>query len=123
MPELAQLTSRFSMSTQGRLMRALTHALRGRRGDSPASLRDSVADASLELRATGLDDDAILSVMGALVEDAGRACGADRPSLMSGELRWMPVRRRVLESVGDALAVPALSSAGSGFVAPLLATD
>jgi hypothetical protein len=89
MPDLAQLTARFTMRTRGRLTRALMHALRGRRGDSQAQLRGSV--------------------MGTLVEDAGRACGADRPSLLSGELRWMPVQRRVLESVGDALGVPVLS--------------
>jgi hypothetical protein len=108
-PELARLTARFTISTRGRLTRALMHTLRGRSGQSQASLRDAVVDASLELRAAGLGDESILSMMGGLVEDAGRACGADRPSLLSGELRWLPVRRRVLESVSAALAVPLLS--------------
>ena len=108
-PELTRLTDRFTMSTGGRLARALLHALRGRRSDSRASLDVAVGDASRELRASGLSDRAVLAYFSALVEDAGRACGADRPSLMSGELRWMPVRARVLARAASALDIPTLS--------------
>jgi hypothetical protein len=65
-----------------------------------------VSAASIELRADGLSDLAVLAFLGALVEDAGRACGADRPSLLSGELCWVPVRARVLELAKAALDRP-----------------
>ena len=66
-------------------------------------MHEAVVDGCRELRAAGLDDRGIIAFFGALVEETGRACGADRPSLMSGELRWVPVRARVLELVHDAL--------------------
>ena len=62
-----------------------------------------MGDAATELRAVGLGDQAVLNRLGALVEDVGRACGADRPSLISGELRWMPVRAQVLSFARAAL--------------------
>ena len=69
----------------------------------------AVREASRELQAEGLNDGAILVFFGRLVEDAGRACGADRPSLISGELAWVPVRTRVLGFARTALDVPTLS--------------
>jgi hypothetical protein len=109
-PELARLTDRFTMSTRGRLARALVHALTGRRFGSPSLLHDAVGDASLELRSQGLDDRAVLAFFSVLVADTGRACGADRPSLLSGEPRWLPVRGRVLALAGAALSVPCAST-------------
>lgn len=108
-PELSRMTDRFTMSTGGRLARALLHTLRGRPCDSRASLGVAVRDASRELRAEGLSDRAVLAYLGTLVEDAARSCGADRPSLMTGELRWVPVRRRVLALATSVLEMPALS--------------
>lgn len=70
---------------------------------SRAPLNAAVVDGCHELRAAGLSDPDIMAFFGALVEDTGRACGADRPSLISGQLRWVPVRAHVLEVVGDAL--------------------
>lgn len=98
-PELARHLDRFTSSTRGRLSRALVKALRGRSHASPLPLNDAVTDGCHELRAAGLDDGAIVALFGALVEDTGRACGADQPSLLSGQLRWVPVRARVLERV------------------------
>ena len=102
-PELAGSTDQFSLSTRGRLGRALVHALRGRAHDRRSPLDLAVNDASREMQAAGLKDQAILTYFGNLVENTGRACGADRPSLMSGELRWVPVRARVLEFARIAL--------------------
>jgi hypothetical protein len=102
-PEMARLTDRLSWSTGGRLARGLVQALRGRNG-SATLLRDAVGDTCRELRADGLNDRAVLAFFSELVEDTGRACGADRPSLMSGVLRWVPVRGRVLELATSALA-------------------
>src|SRR5437868_4504582 len=99
-PELLSSTRRFTMSTRGRLERALVNALQGHRHGSAIPLQQAVVDATNELRTEGLNDGAVLSVLGLLVEDAGRACGADRPSLMSGEPRWLPVRTRVLALAG-----------------------
>jgi hypothetical protein len=93
-------------STNGRLGRALTDSLRGRSHISRRQLDDVVGDASRELRSAGLGDPAVLATLGAIVEDTGRECGADRPSLMTGELRWMPVHARVLETARLALAAP-----------------
>jgi hypothetical protein len=98
-PELARRLNRFTMSTRQRLSRGLVDALRGRRHNARATLDDSVSDGCRELRDAGLNDQAIAEFFGALVEETGRACGADRPSLVSGELRWMPVRARVLDLV------------------------
>jgi hypothetical protein len=63
----------------------------------------AIGDASHELQAAGWDDQAVLTYFGNLVENTGRSCGADRPSLMSGELRWVAVRARVLEFASNAL--------------------
>jgi len=114
-PELARRLDRFSMSTRQRLSRALVDALRGRRHTARASLDDAVRDGCRELRAAGLDDRGIKEFFGALVEETGRACGADRPSLLSGELRWMPVRARVLDLVNATLYI--------GPAEPFLAMD
>jgi hypothetical protein len=102
-PELAARLDRFTASTRAKLARSLILALRGRRPASPSALTEAVAEGCRELRATGLSDPDIMAFFGALVEEAGRACGADRPSLMSGQLRWVPIRARVLELVADAL--------------------
>jgi hypothetical protein len=97
---------RLTLGTRGRLSRALIQALR-RRPQSPRKiLDDAVSAASIELRGNGLSDLAVLAFLGELVEDAGRACGADRPSLMSGELCWIPVRTRVLGLAQAALDRP-----------------
>jgi hypothetical protein len=103
-PDLAYSIERFTLSTRGRLARALVHALRGLRPDPRSPLSEAVGDASHELQAAGLDDRAVLKYFGALVENTGRDCGADRPSLMSGELRWVAVRSRVLAFASIALA-------------------
>jgi hypothetical protein len=105
-PELAHRLSSLSLSTRKRLTSSLVHALRGRRHGARSPLHEAIGDGCMELRAAGMNDPAILTFFGALVEETGRACGADRPSLMSGELRWMPVRARVLELAGAALALP-----------------
>ena len=105
-PELARRLDHFSMSTRQRLSRALVDALRGRRHNARATLNDAVGDGCHELRSAGLDDQNIKEFFGALVEETGRACGADRPSLLSGELRWMPVRARVLDLVTATLYIP-----------------
>ena len=97
-----------SASTSGRLGRALTNVLRGRAHTARRQLDDVVAEASRELRSAGLADHVVLETLGTIVEDAGRACGADRPSLVTGQLRWMPVRARVLASAKLALAVQAV---------------
>ena len=110
-PELAILTGRFTIRTRGRLARALVRSLRSRAHSLRGPLDDAVREAIRELRAEGLDDRTILAFFGNLVEDAGRACGADRPSLMSGELGWVPVRARVLEFARSALGVPTQAAA------------
>lgn len=101
-PHLLHFAHRFTVSTGRRLERALVRALVGRQV-SIEPLRGPVGDATRELRAAGLGDQAVLDVLGALVEDTGRACGADRLSLISGEMRWMPVRARVLGLASAAL--------------------
>jgi len=107
-PELQVLTARFTIRTRGRLTRALVHALRRRANDFRGPLYDAVRDAIRELQAEGLDDGAILEFFGILVANAGRACGADRPSLVSGELAWVPVRAQVLGFARTTLGVPTL---------------
>ncbi len=104
-PELALRLDRFTASTRASLSRALVRALRGHRHDSPATLNEAVRAGCRELRVAGTDDEALIEFFAVLVEETGRACGADRPSLMSGEPRWVPVRARVLELVGNALPV------------------
>jgi hypothetical protein len=105
-PDLIHSPYRFTEGLHGRLQRAIVNALRARHGAS-IPLRLAVSDACRELRAAGWADQAALDTLGALVEDAGRACGADRPSLLSGELRWTPIRRQVLAFATLALAEPA----------------
>jgi hypothetical protein len=112
-PELARRLDRFTLSTRSRLTRSLVRALRGRRPDARLPLQEAVDDACHELRMAGLDDQTIKEFLAALVEETGRACGADRPSLMSGELRWMPIRARVLDLATAALRV----SPGEPFLA------
>jgi uncharacterized protein YbjT (DUF2867 family) len=102
-PELTFRLAHFTGSTRAKLARSLVHALRGRRA-SPSGLNEAVAEGCRELRATGLSDADIMTFFSALVEEAGLACGADRPSLISGQLRWVPIRARVLDLVRDALA-------------------
>jgi hypothetical protein len=104
-PEVARRLDRFTLSTRSRLTRSLVRALRGRRPDARLPLREAVDDACHELQMAGLDDQTIKEFLAALVEETGRACGADRPSLMSGELRWMPIRARVLDLATAALHV------------------
>jgi hypothetical protein len=106
-PELARRLDHFTLSTRRRLSRSLVRALRGR-ADPRLALDKAVADACCELRLAGLDDWTIKEFLGSLVEETGRACGADRPSLMSGDLRWMPVRARVLAHANAALHVAPL---------------
>ena len=55
-----------------------------------------MVDVSLELRAGGLDDRAVLDAIGSLVEDAQRACDTNKPSRAPGEMRWALIRGRVL---------------------------
>jgi hypothetical protein len=93
----------FTVGTRTRLSRFLIRALRGRRDASRSPLNDMIVDACNELRIEGLNDHDIVEFFGALVEETGRAHGADRPSLMSGQLRWIPVQAHVLELVRDAL--------------------
>ncbi len=97
---------RFTTSTGTRLSRSLVNALRGRPYLARGPLNGAIGDGCRELRVAGWDDQAILEFFGSLVEATGRACGADRPSLMSGELQWTPVRVRVLEVVNETLRAP-----------------
>jgi hypothetical protein len=108
-PELQVLTARFTIRTRGRLTRALVHALQRRANGFRGPLNDAVRDAIRELQAEGLSDGAILEFFAGLVANAARACGADRPSLVSGELAWVPLRARVLGFARTTLGVPTLS--------------
>jgi|SRR4051812_34803677 len=95
-------TSRFSKGTQSRIERSLIRALLSR-GGATLPLRDAVRAATAELRAEGLTDEAVLETLGTLVEETGRGCGVDTMSLLSGEPRWMPVKRQVLETASAQL--------------------
>lgn len=101
-PQLSDYRQRFTRSTHMRFSRALVDALRGHKRASSNQLDAEVGNASQELRLAGLDGPAVLELLGRMVEDTGRACGADHPSLLTGELRWMPVRRRVLAAARQA---------------------
>lgn len=101
--ELFRDTPRFSTGTRHCLERSLGRALFGVKSD-PTVLRSAVCRATRELRAQGLDEAATLAVLTAMVEDGGRACGADRGSLLSGQPVWMAVRARVIESSRNELA-------------------
>src|SRR4051812_19142735 len=91
-------TVRFTLATRSCLERTLASALKNQKVGS-APLRRAAVQAARELRAQGLDLEATLSVLGAVVEDAGRACGADRLSLFTREPLWVAVRRVVLAAV------------------------
>jgi hypothetical protein len=104
-PDMMTTPHRFTAGLQSRLRRALVHALRGRHGAN-IPLRLAVSDACRELRAAKWTDEAALNALGVLVEDTGRACGADHPSLLSGELRWVPIQRQVLAHAALVLAEP-----------------
>lgn len=106
LPELAGLTGALTKSTGGRLERALILTLRSRAHQSAARLNGAVGDASRELRAQGLSDHSVRAFFGHLVEEAGRACGADGHSLLSGQPRWMPVRTRVVALADAVLREP-----------------
>ena len=101
--ELFSGTARFTANTRTCLERAVGKALFGGKG-STMPLRSAVYAATRELGAQGLDAAATLAVLSAVVENAGRACGADRPSLLSGEPLWMLIQTRVLESARLELA-------------------
>jgi hypothetical protein len=101
--ELFSGTGRFTANTRTCLERAVGRALYGHKG-STMPLRSAVYTATRELRAEGLDAAATLAVLGAVVENAGRACGADRSSLMSGHPVWVPLQQRVLALVRLELA-------------------
>ena len=90
-------TTRFSKGTQSRIERSLIRALLGR-GGARIPLNTAVREAANELIVEGLSPAAVLSTLGALVEETGRGCGVDTMSLLSGEPRWMPVRDQVLEA-------------------------
>ena len=107
-PELQVLTARFTIRTRGRLTRALVRALQRRANGFRGPLHDAVRDTIRELQAEGLSDGAILEFFASLVASAARACGADRPSLVSGELAWVPVRAQVLGFARTTLGVPTL---------------
>ena len=104
-PDLFATPHRFSTGLHSRLRRALVRALQGRHG-AIVPLRLAVSDACRELRAAGWADQAALDALGVLVEDTGRACGADQPSLLSGELRWYPIRAKVLAHAALVFADP-----------------
>jgi hypothetical protein len=96
-------TDRFTPNTRLCLERGLGRALLGHPGDGMA-LRRAVHRATRELLVQGLDAEAVLTVLAAVVEDAGRACRADRTSLLSGTPTWMPLQQRVLQVARGELA-------------------
>jgi hypothetical protein len=102
--ELFGETHHFSRGTRTRLEKSVGRALFGRKCD-PSLLRSAVYRATRELRARGLDAAATLNVLAAMVENGGRACRADRASLLSGQPLWMAVRARVIESAEEELAL------------------
>lgn len=101
--ELFSTTGRFSPSTRKCLERAVGQALFGRKG-ARVTLSSAVGNATRELRAQGLDPVATVAFLSAMVENAGRACRADRASLLSGEPLWMAVHARVLDAAHFELA-------------------
>jgi hypothetical protein len=105
--DLFTRTACFTRSTRTRLERAVGSALYGRRCN-PVALQSAVHSATRELHVSGLDDETTLALLGSVVEDAGRSCGADRSSLMSGEPVWLSVQTRVLDSARRELAALAL---------------
>jgi hypothetical protein len=103
--ELFNGTERFSTSTRGRLERAVGRALHGYRGGN-VSIQLAVRSAAQELRVEGVSDAEIVAILAAVVEDAGRACGADRASLMTGAPCWLPLRDQVVTSARQELGAP-----------------
>jgi len=101
--ELFSGTDRFTAGTRRCLERTVGRALYGCKGDG-YPLQRAVHRATRELQVQGLDGAAILAVLGAVVEQAGRSSGADRSSLLSGEPLWMLVQSRVLASAQRELA-------------------
>ena len=101
-PEMEHATGRLPDATRARLERALVHAL-SRNGTMLRALGEVSAEAARELCATGLQRDAALGILASLVEDTGRACGADRPSLLNGVRRWVFVQEKVLDAARAAL--------------------
>lgn len=96
--------SPFSPRTQTRLENSLGRALLGYKAGA-VPLRQAVCRATRELDVAGLDANATLTLLGSLVESAGRSCGADRASLMSGEPVWMQVHSQVLDAARRELAL------------------
>jgi hypothetical protein len=90
-------TARFTSNTRVCLERSIGRALLGKKGGVVA-MRTAVSKATRELSADGHDSTETLSILAAMVESAGRCCGADRASLVSGVPFWMSVQARVLES-------------------------
>ena len=103
LPQQLGATAHLTPDTRTRLDRSLTRAFARRAGGTTA-LTNAVCRATRELCGAGLDAQVTLKMLGDLVEDAGRACGADRPSLISGEPRWLPIRTRVIETARTELA-------------------
>jgi hypothetical protein len=101
--ELFSGTARFTANTRTCLERTVGRALYGHKG-ATMPLRSAVYNATRELRAQGLDANATLAVLGAVVEAAGCGCRADRSSLLTGEPLWMAVRTLVLDSARHELA-------------------
>ena len=101
--ELFRDTGHFTKTTRKRLERAIGHALLGSKSFNSA-LRVAARHATRELQASGFDAASTLEVLSAIVEEAGRACGADRLSLLSREPQWTPVRTFVLESARQEFA-------------------
>jgi len=96
-------TDRFTAATRKCLERTVGRALDGCKSDG-YPLQRAVFRATRELQVEGLDESAILAVLGAVVERAGRSSGADRSSLLSGEQLCMQVQTRVLASARRELA-------------------
>src|ERR1051325_2015358 len=89
--------ARFSPATTKALELSLGRALSGRRA-TQLPLRAARYAAARELTAQGFDTAQAEFTLGAMVEDAGRTYGADRPSLLSREPAWMAVREQVLDA-------------------------
>src|SRR4051812_4582663 len=89
--------SRFTTPTRTRLERAVGRSLFGEKS-TRMPLRRAVEAAVSELRAQGMNLAKMQAFLAALVEDAGRTCGADRPSLMTREPLWLSVQAEVLDA-------------------------
>lgn len=98
-------TGAFTSGTRTCFERSVGRALHGRRCGTTA-MRAAVWKATRELSAHGHDRPETLRILGTVVENAGRACGADRASLLSGQPWWMNVRARVLEFAEMLFAQP-----------------